>query len=183
MQDTVAVALIAVGGTVATALIAYGGTRYTTRKQLETVQEATRVQVQSVRHEVKRLEASQKEELRGARQILYEQFLSAVYAVREYMIGNKSVDDDLGGYNDSVVGLRDKYVSMELLASDSVRPKAREMFDLLNEVNESVKGDYSEQDSWDEEFIEAFKPVTLKFRYQIDAFLATMRREIQHRDP
>jgi len=181
MQDTVAVALIAVGGTVLTAVVGYAGTRHTTGKQLETAREATRAQLAAVKKDVKAIEAREAEEMRNARQQLYEAFLNAVFSFRDYLIGNVSAEEDDAGFSKAGYALRERRVTMEILGSDAVRPRAQDIFTFLIEIQEGAYPEISSARTLDECLLDRFTSSETKWKYLRDSVINAMRRETKHR--
>src|SRR3954453_4515505 len=130
MQDTVAVALIAVGGTVSSAVLSYLGTRHTTSIQLSASSESTEAQLESVRLEIRKLEEGQAAELRQSRQRLYQDYLAAAYALRDLIVG-AYLDAEDDALPRGRKALRDREIEIELLASRKVKTHTSLLFDLL----------------------------------------------------
>jgi hypothetical protein len=183
MQDTVAVALIAVGGTVSSAVLSYLGTRHTTSIQLSASSESTEAQLRSVYLEIRKLEESQAAELRQSRQRLYQDYLAAAYALRD-LIAGASLDTEDDALPRGRKALRDREIEIELLASSKVKAHTSLLFDLL--IGFIEQADDESTESFDsEEFrgllVGAFQQT--KWRATRDALIEAMSEELAPTSP
>jgi len=179
VQDTVVVALIAVGGTVGTAVLGYAATRHSTRTQLKAAAEATRGQLGALKHEIRKLDADRSEELRGRREGVYQEFLNALYGFRDFCLGAKSVEAEGKEFDVAGTSLRERQVEMELLASDRVREKATETFDFLLGILDTAAESDDESIPFDKHLKATFKAEQLLWKLKRKALIAAMRSETQ----
>lgn len=175
MQDTVAIALIAVGGTIGSACLSYLSTRRTTKTQLKAAKDSTSAQLGSLQLEVRKLEAAQDAELRSARQRLYQEYLNAAYALRDFMTGLSSAADG-PAFDTAGQAFRQREVEIELLASARVKERTEALYDLLigviDEAFESSDGDF------DEQLNAAFTAKEPQWRLMRNALVRAMRSEL-----
>jgi phosphoglucomutase len=188
MDSTVAVALIAVGGTVASAGLSYFGSRLTTRAQLEasekniaaqlrTAEQSAETQLQSILVDVKRLDDTQAQELRSSRQRLYQDYLSAAYALRDFYAGTSPASDADALKSASNEFLR-REIEIELLASERVKELAEDLYDLLTGALDKAIESSKFTDSADAVDLLARVYEKKRWRPARDALVNAMREEL-----
>lgn len=161
MSDTVAVALITLGGTLSGALLTYFASLRSARTQLETAkrnteaqlkvsrestaaalktaEESNKTQVDKLLADVKQVEDTQAEGLRGARQALYRDYLVSIYVVLDFLRGNDSIEDDMVGFKAALTTFSQRQTEIDLLASEPVRRKSKEIRTIyVKVVNDNI---------------------------------------------